>query len=144
MATNANLFTNKETNNWFKASLALNVTNQGLTNFLDTELQNVRAHVGRSCGNCPIEKLLPCPTNPYCSKRKRNYCPFHKSQNPQPCTTCDNVKQNIISQHRYGGPSWRNTRAEKCTQDYWEIGKSFSLRKVIATFPRFRNQTSMA
>ncbi|XP_052220832.1 uncharacterized protein LOC127837636 [Dreissena polymorpha] len=125
MATNTNLFADKETNNWIKASLALNVTKQGFTNFLDTELQNVHANVGKSCGNCPIEKLIPCPTKPHCSKRTRKYCPFHKSQRPQPCPTCDNVKQNIILQHRYGGPSWRNTRAEKWTHDYWEIGKCF-------------------
>ncbi|KAH3797125.1 hypothetical protein DPMN_150700 [Dreissena polymorpha] len=93
MATNTNLFTDKETNNWCKASIALNVTKQGLTEFLDKALQNVYAAVGRSCGNCPIEKLIPCPTNPYCNKKKRSYCPFHKSQIPQPCPTCDKVKR---------------------------------------------------
>ncbi|XP_052228907.1 uncharacterized protein LOC127843119 isoform X4 [Dreissena polymorpha] len=125
MAANTNLFTDKETTNWFKASIALNVAKQGLTNFLDTQLQNVHAVVGKSCGNCPIEKLIPCPTKPYCNKNKRNYCSFHKSQKPQPCPKCDHVKQNIILQHRYNGPSWRNTRAEKWVQDYWEIGKCF-------------------
>ncbi|KAH3831125.1 hypothetical protein DPMN_104387, partial [Dreissena polymorpha] len=125
MASNTNLFTDKETTNWFKAALALNVAKQGLTNFLDKQLQNVHAVVGRGCGNCPIEKLISCPTKPYCKKAKRNYCSFHKSQKPQPCSTCDNVKQNIISQHRYSGPSWRNTRAENWAHDYWEIGKCF-------------------
>ncbi|KAH3709112.1 hypothetical protein DPMN_068573 [Dreissena polymorpha] len=125
MAANTNLFTDKETTNWFKASIALNVAKQGLTNFLDTQLQNVHAVVGRSCGNCQIEKLIPCPTNPYCNRKKLSYCPFHKSQKPQPCPTCDHVKQNIILQHRYNGPSWRNTRAENWAQDYWEIGKCF-------------------
>ncbi|KAH3801168.1 hypothetical protein DPMN_154815 [Dreissena polymorpha] len=125
MATITNLFTDKETNNWFKASIALIVTKQGLTNFLDTQLQNVHAIVGRSCGNCTIEKLIPCPTNPYCNKRKPNKCPFHKSQIPQPCPTCDNVKKNIISQHRYRGPSLKNTRSEKWAHDYWEIGKCY-------------------
>ncbi|KAH3824608.1 hypothetical protein DPMN_126445 [Dreissena polymorpha] len=125
MATNTKLFTDKETNNCIKASIALYVTKQGLTNFLDTQLQNVHSIVGRSCGNCTIEKLIPCPTNPYCYKRKRNKCPFHKSQKPQPCPTCDNVKQNIILLHRYGGPSLKNTRAEKWAHDYWEIGKCY-------------------
>ncbi|XP_052220579.1 uncharacterized protein LOC127837486 [Dreissena polymorpha] len=125
MAAKNNVFTDKETINWFKASKALNVAKQGLTDFLDKQLQNVHAALGKCCGNCPIEKLIPCPTNPYCNKRKRNYCPFHKSQKPQPCPTCDHVKQNIILQHRYSGPSWRNTRAENWAQDYWEIGKCF-------------------
>ncbi|KAH3797120.1 hypothetical protein DPMN_150695 [Dreissena polymorpha] len=109
MAANTNLLTDKETNNWFKASIALNVTKQGLTNFLTTELHNVHIVVGRSCGNCPFQKLVPC----------------HKSQKPQPCPTCDKVNQNITSQHRYGRPSWRNTRSEKWALDYWEKGKCY-------------------
>ncbi|KAH3800558.1 hypothetical protein DPMN_154191 [Dreissena polymorpha] len=125
MACNTNIFTEKETNNWIKASIALNVTREGLANFLNTQLQNVHAVVGRSCGLCPIEKLIPCPTNPYCKKIKRNNCAFHKSQKPQPCPTCDNVKQNIILLHRYGRPSLKNTRAEKWALDYWEIGKCY-------------------
>ncbi|KAH3800489.1 hypothetical protein DPMN_154122 [Dreissena polymorpha] len=125
MACNTNIFTEKETNNWFKASIALNVKKDGLANFLNTQLQNVHAVVGKGCGNCPIEKLIPCPTNPYCHKRNRRYCPFHKSQKPQQCHTCDKVKKNIILQHRYSVPSWRNTRAENWAQDYWEIGKCF-------------------
>ncbi|KAH3691901.1 hypothetical protein DPMN_192443, partial [Dreissena polymorpha] len=125
MAANTHLIGDKETNNWFKACIGLNFTKEGLTNFLCAELQKVHTVVGRSCGNCPIENLIQCPTNPYCNKRKRNYLPFHKSQKPQPCPICDNVKQNIILQHRYGGPSWRNTRAEKWALNYWEIGKCY-------------------
>ncbi|XP_052250732.1 uncharacterized protein LOC127857970 isoform X1 [Dreissena polymorpha] len=125
MAANTHLFGDKETNNWLKACIGLNVTKEGLANFLCAELQKVHTIVGRSCGNCPIENLIQCPTNPYCNKRKRNYCPFHKSQKPQPCPICDNVKHNIILHHRYGGPSWRNTRAEKWALNYWEIGKCY-------------------
>ncbi|KAH3710715.1 hypothetical protein DPMN_070208 [Dreissena polymorpha] len=125
MAANTNLFADKETNNWFKACIGLNVTKQGLTNFLCTELQKLHTVVGSSCGKCPIEQLIPCPTNPYCNKKKRTNCPFHKSQKPQLCPTCDNVKQKIILQHRYGAPSWKNTHAEKWTSDYWEIGKCY-------------------
>ncbi|KAH3710733.1 hypothetical protein DPMN_070226 [Dreissena polymorpha] len=125
MAANTHLIGDKETNNWFKACIGLNVTKEGLTNFLCAELQKVHTVVGRSCGNCPIGNLIQCPTNPYCNKRKRNYCPFHKSQKPQPCPICDNVKHNIMLQHRYGGPSWRNTRAEKWALNYWEIGKCY-------------------
>ncbi|XP_052275815.1 uncharacterized protein LOC127875047 [Dreissena polymorpha] len=125
MAANTHLIDDKETNNWFKAVIGLKVTKEGLTNFLCAELQKVHTVVGRSCGNCPIENLIQCPTNPYCNNRKRNYCPFHKSQKPQPCPICDNVKDNIILHHRYGKPSWRNTRAEKWAQNDWEIGKCY-------------------
>ncbi|KAH3811686.1 uncharacterized protein LOC127833603 [Dreissena polymorpha] len=125
MAASTHMFTDKETNNWFKACLALNLTKEGLANFLKTELQKLQTAVGISCGNCSTQKLVLCPTNPYCSKRKRNYCPYHKSQIPQSCLTCDKVKQNIESHHRYNNPSWRNTDATKWASDYWEIGKCF-------------------
>ncbi|KAH3798883.1 hypothetical protein DPMN_152486, partial [Dreissena polymorpha] len=39
MAANTNLLGDKETNNWFKACIGLNITKEGLTNFLCTELQ---------------------------------------------------------------------------------------------------------
>ncbi|KAH3799229.1 uncharacterized protein CXorf38-like isoform X3 [Dreissena polymorpha] len=125
MATNINLFTDKEATNWFKACIALNVTKEGLTNFLEKELQKVHSVVGTSCGKCCIEKLIKCPTLKYCKKTKGNNCIFHKSQQPQHCQICDKVKQNIVTLHRYGGPSWRNTHAENWAHDYWEIGKCF-------------------
>ncbi|KAH3799180.1 hypothetical protein DPMN_152786 [Dreissena polymorpha] len=125
MAANTDLFTDKEAINWFKACIALNITKDGLTNFLNSELQKVHSAVGTSCGKCCIENLIPCPTLKYCNNRNGNDCLFHKSHKPQPCKTCDKVKHNIILQHRYGGPSWRNTHAENWTQKYWEIGKFF-------------------
>ncbi|KAH3798598.1 uncharacterized protein LOC127837667 [Dreissena polymorpha] len=125
MAANTHLFGDKETNNWFKACIGLNVTKEGLINFLCTELQKVHTVVGRSCGNCPIENLIQCPTKPYCNKSNRNNCLFHKSLKTQPCPICDKVKHNIILQHRYGGPSWKNTRAEKWALNHWEIGKCY-------------------
>ncbi|KAH3735606.1 hypothetical protein DPMN_042142 [Dreissena polymorpha] len=113
MASNINVFIDEETNNWFKACLALNITKEGLANFVDTELQKFHTAVGTSCGNCSIEQIIPCPTNIYCNKRKRNYCPFHKSQKQQQCLTCDKLKKNITLYHRYKSPSWRNTDAKK-------------------------------
>ncbi|KAH3813077.1 hypothetical protein DPMN_143940 [Dreissena polymorpha] len=100
MATNSNMFTDNETNNWIKACLALIITKEGLLNFLNTELQKFHSAVGISCGYCSIEQLIPCPTPSYCTKSKQN-CRFHTSQKPQQCSTCDQVKQNIIFNHRY-------------------------------------------
>ncbi|KAH3689790.1 hypothetical protein DPMN_194685 [Dreissena polymorpha] len=76
MAASTSLFTDKEINNW---CLALNITMDGLANFLDKELQMFHIAVGRSCGNCSIEKLIPCPTLPYCNNG-RNNCRFHAQQ----------------------------------------------------------------
>ncbi|KAH3811761.1 hypothetical protein DPMN_140176, partial [Dreissena polymorpha] len=120
----ASLFTDKETNNWLKACLALNITKDELAHFLETELQRLKTVVGSSCCNCSIEKLVPCPTLPFCNKSKHK-CKLHASQKPQQCSLCDQVKQNITSHHRYSKLSWWNTHAEKWSSDHWEIGKCF-------------------
>ncbi|KAH3824868.1 hypothetical protein DPMN_126722 [Dreissena polymorpha] len=125
MAASTNIFTEKETNNWFKVCLALNCTKEGLTNFIEKELQRVHAAVGGSCGNCSIENLMSCPTPGLCNNRKRNNCRFHQTKVFQQCQICDQVKQKIISFHRFYNPSWRNTKAERWATEPWEIGKCY-------------------
>ncbi|KAH3705667.1 hypothetical protein DPMN_080744 [Dreissena polymorpha] len=125
MLANTNIFTDKETTNWFKACIALNVTKDGLSSFVEAELQKIHTTVGKSCGQCSIEKLLPCPTNGICKKINGNTCIFHQSQQRQQCPVCDQVKQNITSLHRFNGPSWRNTQAKRWAAQPWEIGKCF-------------------
>jgi hypothetical protein len=125
MAAGTNIFTDKQTNNWFKACIALNLTKDGLTDFVVTELLNVQTIVGRSCGQCFIQYLIPCPTQDVCKKRKWNNCSFHNSQQPKSCQTCYKVKQNITLLHRFKGPSWANTKAELWATDPWEIGKCY-------------------
>ncbi|KAH3700587.1 uncharacterized protein LOC127859947 [Dreissena polymorpha] len=125
MAADTNIFTDKQTNNWFKACIALNLTKDGLTDLVVTELLNVQTKVGRSCGQCFIQNLIPCPTQDVCKKRKGNNCSFHNSLQPKSCQTCDKVKQNITLLHRFKGPSWANTKAELWATDPWEIGKCY-------------------
>ncbi|XP_052242705.1 uncharacterized protein LOC127852782 isoform X3 [Dreissena polymorpha] len=125
MAADTNIFKDKNTNNWFKACISLNFTKEGLTDFLLTELHNVQTLVGRSCGQCFIQNLIPCPTQGVCTKRKRNNCSFHNSLQPTQCQTCQKVKQNITLLHRFNGPSWANTKAERWAMDPWEIGKCY-------------------
>ncbi|KAH3824906.1 hypothetical protein DPMN_126765 [Dreissena polymorpha] len=119
MAASTNIFAEKETNNWFKACLALICTKEGLTNFIGTELQRVHAAVGGNCGNCSIENLMSCPTPDLCNNRKRNNCMFHQTKVFQQCQICDQVKQKIISFHRFYNPSWRNTNAERWATEPW-------------------------
>ncbi|KAH3770997.1 hypothetical protein DPMN_172297, partial [Dreissena polymorpha] len=125
MAADTNIFTDKQTNNWFKACIALNLTKDGLTDFVLTELLNVQTIVGRSCGQCFIQNLIPCPTHYVCKKRKGNNCSFHNSQQRKSCQTCDKVKQDITLLHRFERPSWANTKAELWATDPWEIGKCY-------------------
>ncbi|XP_052231770.1 uncharacterized protein LOC127845103 isoform X2 [Dreissena polymorpha] len=125
MAADTNIFTDKQTNNWFKACIALSLTKDGLTDFVVTELLNVQTIVGRSCGQCFIQNLIPCSTQYVCKKRKGNNCSFHNSQQRKSCQTCDKVKQDITLLHRFERPSWANTKAELWATDPWEIGKCY-------------------
>ncbi|KAH3731218.1 hypothetical protein DPMN_057226 [Dreissena polymorpha] len=66
MEANMTLFSDKDTKNWFKACIALNVTKAGLTNFVENKMKKVHTAAGRSCGQCSIEKLIPCPFQGLC------------------------------------------------------------------------------
>ncbi|KAH3857190.1 hypothetical protein DPMN_099793 [Dreissena polymorpha] len=44
--TGTKIFADKETNNWFKAFIALNVTKEGLTNFVENTMKKVHAALG--------------------------------------------------------------------------------------------------
>ncbi|KAH3875368.1 uncharacterized protein LOC127869388 [Dreissena polymorpha] len=121
------MFSNKETCNWFKASIALIITKQGLEKFVDSEIQKLHANVGRACGNCLTQNLIQCPTSGVC--RNARSCSFHNAPGllPRPCPMkiCDQVKQNIASHHRYSNPSWKNTRAVLWAANHWEIAKCY-------------------
>ncbi|KAH3718520.1 uncharacterized protein LOC127856012 [Dreissena polymorpha] len=123
-SVHTNVFTDTETNNWFKACIALNVTKEGLADFVETQLQQAHISVGNGCGNCCIENLMSCPTQGLC-KKKGTGCTFHKGKQPKPCQICNRVLQSISLLHRYPRPSWLNTKAEKWGTDPWEIGKCF-------------------
>ncbi|KAH3777844.1 hypothetical protein DPMN_179292 [Dreissena polymorpha] len=57
MAATANIFKDKEINNWFKACIGLNVTKEGLTNFVEMTIKKVHAAIGSSCGQCDIKQV---------------------------------------------------------------------------------------
>ncbi|KAH3786144.1 hypothetical protein DPMN_164247 [Dreissena polymorpha] len=127
MASFTHVFTDGETPNWFKAFIALNITKERLENFVDREIQNVHATVGRSCELCLTENLLKCPTKGIC-KNTMN-CNFHNTQlkKPRSCASsiCEQILKNITSQHRYSGLPGKNTKAEPWTSNHWEIAKCF-------------------
>ncbi|XP_052270121.1 uncharacterized protein LOC127871354 isoform X2 [Dreissena polymorpha] len=45
--TGTKIFADKETNNWFKACIALSVTKEGLTNFVENTMKKVHAALGK-------------------------------------------------------------------------------------------------
>ncbi|KAH3802518.1 hypothetical protein DPMN_156196 [Dreissena polymorpha] len=103
MAANTKIFADEETNNWFKACIALSVTKEGLTQFIENTIKKVHAAIGSSCGQCSIEKLMQSPK----------------------CQTCDKVKLGIESFHRFNGPSWKNTKAQGWKSNWWQIAKCY-------------------
>ncbi|KAH3875656.1 uncharacterized protein LOC127869452 [Dreissena polymorpha] len=125
MANSYNMFNEQETNNWIKASLALTITKNGLTNFIEAEMRKVQATVGRSCGKCAMENLIPCSTKNQCKKRKIHISTFHQFHQNKQCCICEKVMHTIEANHRFKGPSWENTKAELWATDWWEIAKCF-------------------
>ncbi|KAH3897476.1 hypothetical protein DPMN_021664 [Dreissena polymorpha] len=104
------LLEDQQTNNWVKACIALAIAKDGLVCFVETEIKKVHGAVGKSCGTCNMANVLQCPTQGICKARKKNKCSFHK---PPQCKICEQEKAAIISVHRFCGPSWRNTKAER-------------------------------
>ncbi|KAH3788274.1 hypothetical protein DPMN_166409 [Dreissena polymorpha] len=127
MASYTHVFADEETKNWFKAFIALQITKEGLTEFVDKETQKIHSIVGKGCGNCFIENLLKCPTRDICSNQHN--CNFHNAPGKQnrtcPVNVCDQIRINIILQHRFSRPSWKNTDATKWNTHVWEIAKCF-------------------
>ncbi|XP_052820774.1 uncharacterized protein LOC128246552 [Mya arenaria] len=132
------LLKEKQAQNWVKAALALNITKEGLHGLLEDVLtcvhqdiyNNVRTSKGLSggatCAQCFTENVLKCPTRGICTSPKN--CKFHtprKRYAPCQIGICEDVRDEIVQHHRFSGPSWKNTNADKWSTIPWEIGKCF-------------------
>ncbi|XP_052759743.1 uncharacterized protein LOC128202711 [Mya arenaria] len=129
----------KEAQNWVKAALALNITKDGLQDFLEDVLTCVHQDIystvrtskglpsGAACAHCFTENVLMCPTRGICTSTRN--CRFHifpqKLYAPCPNGICEGVRDEIIKHHSFSGPSWKNTNADKWSTIPWEIGKCF-------------------
>ncbi|XP_052819916.1 uncharacterized protein LOC128245729 [Mya arenaria] len=129
----------KEAQNWVKAALALNITKDGLQDFLEDVLTCVHQDIystvrtskglpsGAACAHCFTENVLKCPTRGICTSTRN--CRFHncpqKLYAPCPNGICEGVRDEIDKHHRFSGPSWKNTNADKWGTIPWEIGKCF-------------------
>ncbi|XP_052760039.1 uncharacterized protein LOC128202905 isoform X2 [Mya arenaria] len=139
MASYRELLKEKEAQNWVKAALALNITKDGLQDFLEDVLTCVHQDIystvrtskglppGAACAHCFTENVLKCPTRGICTSTRN--CRFHNY--PQklyalcPNGICEGVRDEIVKHHRFSGPSWKNTNADKWSTIPWEIGKCF-------------------
>ncbi|XP_052229126.1 uncharacterized protein LOC127843272 isoform X2 [Dreissena polymorpha] len=142
MARLGDVFGVKEMTNWLKAWLALNITKDGLHEFVDREVkqfktgiyQNITSTLGLSanttCTSCLTANILPCPTQGVCKKSgRKSYICMHdtpsKRYRPCPLSICEKVRDDIKNDHRFNGPSWKNTCAEQWACNHWQIGKCF-------------------
>ncbi|XP_052760124.1 uncharacterized protein LOC128202957 [Mya arenaria] len=139
MASYRDSLREEEVQNWIKAALALNITKEGLQIFVEEVLtcvhqdiyNNVRTSKGlpggATCVQCFTENVLKCSTPKICTSKKN--CKFHNGPSKQyvPCPNgiCEGVRDEIVQHHRFSGPSWKNTNADKWSTIPWEIAKCF-------------------
>ncbi|XP_052821010.1 uncharacterized protein LOC128246699 [Mya arenaria] len=139
MASYRDSLREEEFQNWIKAALALKITQEGLQIFVEEVLtcvhqdiySNVRTSkglpLGATCAHCFTENVLNCPTRGICTSKKN--CKFHNGPSKQyvPCPNgiCEGVRDEIVQHHRFSGPSWKNTNADKWSTIPWEIAKCF-------------------
>ncbi|XP_052820901.1 uncharacterized protein LOC128246639 [Mya arenaria] len=137
MASYRELLKEKEAQNWVKAAFALNITKDGLQDFLEDVLTCVHQDIystartskgprsGATCAHCFTENVLKCPTRGICTSTRN--CRFHPQKLYAPCPyeICEGVRDEIVKHHRFSGPSWKNTNADKWSTIPWEIGKCF-------------------
>jgi len=140
MAECMDIISNRDTGNWVKAHLALEVTKRGLRNYVFTIFNKLHQRIYSSivlahrlpadvtCGDCRTENVVPCPTQGLC---QRPQCKYHsipdKSPRPCPAQLCDAVQDELVRYHRHQKPNWRNTKAELWGSNHgpWEMAKSF-------------------
>ncbi|XP_052799198.1 uncharacterized protein LOC128230797 [Mya arenaria] len=144
------LLSKKDTQNWIKAALALNITKEGLQDFVENVLTCVHKDIfstvstskslpsGAICAHCFTENVLKCPTRGICTSTR--ICRFHNTLQPNPCPKgiCEDVRDEIIQHHRFTGPSWKNTNADKWCTSPWEIGKCFLPPDGYKTVPSIK------
>ncbi|XP_052760103.1 uncharacterized protein LOC128202944 isoform X2 [Mya arenaria] len=139
MTSYKDILREKEAQNWIKAAIALNITKEGLQDIVEDVLTCVHQDIystvrtskglppGAACAFCFTENVLNCPTRGICTSTRN--CRFHNSPQklyaPCPNGICEGVRDEIVKHHRFSGPSWKNTNADKWCTIPWEIGKCF-------------------
>ncbi|KAH3823145.1 hypothetical protein DPMN_124944 [Dreissena polymorpha] len=147
MAKLGDVFTEKERTNWLKALLGLNITKVGLHNFVDIEIKMlqqsfVQPQLNSLCSSCVTANLLKCPTRGVC-KPLNGICTMHDTPAKQtrgcPTKFCEKFRDEIVINHKFSNPSWKNTSAEEWTKNHWQIAKCFLPREGYANVNSIQN-----
>jgi hypothetical protein len=132
----------KDFRNWLKGALAALFARQGLKDFVQNEITDFQKDLlndvwkvigipaGTTCNACTTANLLVCPTHGFCAKGKK--CTVHdpkcsnlKPNQPCPHNMCTALRDAILKEHRYRGPSWKNTDARGWCTDAYQLAKCF-------------------
>ncbi|KAH3770592.1 hypothetical protein DPMN_171881 [Dreissena polymorpha] len=135
------VFTEAERTNWLKAWMAVDIAKSGLEQFVDNEAKTLHTNIyntiwsssqgAATCIGCHTANLLKCPTQGVCKKRgAHGSCPSmhdNAAKQPRPCpaNVCTKVHDEIVNQHAYSNPSWKNTSAQQWAKYPWEIAKAY-------------------
>ncbi|KAH3770474.1 hypothetical protein DPMN_171761 [Dreissena polymorpha] len=141
MASLSAVFTEAERTNWLKAWLAVDIAKSGLEQFVDIEAKTLhtniyntiwsRSSAPAACKGCHTANLLKCPTQGVCKKQGAhgNCTAMHDTaaKQPRPCpkNVCNKVHDEIVNQHTFSNPSWKNTSAQQWAKHPWEIAKCY-------------------
>ena len=141
MASLSSVFTDKEKTNWFMACLAVQIAKSGLEQFVENEAKTVHANIYNrvwssiqsqaTCSNCYTANVLKCPTRGVCNKQRgHSTCTSmhdNATKQPRPCpaNVCHKVHDEIVKEHKYKLPSWKNTMAQQWTTNPWEMAKAY-------------------
>ncbi|KAH3798724.1 hypothetical protein DPMN_152327 [Dreissena polymorpha] len=141
MASLSAVFTEAERTNWLKAWMAVDIAKSGLEQFADNEAKTLHTNIyntiwsssqgAAACIGCHTANLLKCPTKGVCKKRNEhgNCTSMHdnaaKQPRPCPANVCNKVHDEIVKQHAFSNPSWKNTSAQQWAKHPWEIAKAY-------------------
>lgn len=134
MADYNDIFKTTENQKWAKYALAVHITREGLIDFVkfhinqlknDLVAKNSRTSAVPTCNSCSTAGVVPCPSKGTCDVI-RGKCKFHTSP-PTNCPNgiCNNIQRDIEKEHRFHGPSWKNTNTNAWCTNAWEIAKCF-------------------
>lgn len=133
MTNYKDLFKTEESQNWFRCTLALHITREGILEFVDDEIKTLHHRilktlpVGSICTSCVTQSVVPCPAKKVCKIGRDGKCLNFHNVPPTGCPkrVCDRIVREIELVHKYNGPSWKNTDASKWCTSPWELAKCF-------------------
>lgn len=126
---------------WLKGALAILFVKEALAEFVDSEIKQFQKDVlqniitskglpqGTTCSSCTTASLLKCPTGKFCDtgRKCKAHTSIHAVRSPIRCpkALCNELKDAILTEHRFKEPFWKNTEAQRWCTDAFHIAKCY-------------------